>query len=394
MFCPWLPSAPSNLAQAAKRLCCTSWRLRRACLVLFCSLGLLAFLAGCSSKDSDNAKQANKPETECVPVETAPASQQDLAETISAVGTLEAVQAVQIRPEVAGLVRQVHFQEGQRVEKNELLFSLEDAKIQERFKARQAALEEARAELENARRTFKRRQRLFEKNLGTEESRDAAETALQAAKARVDRLLAEIGEIRETLQDTRIKAPFAGFLGERQVDSGDWVDVGTPLVSLVDPERLKTSFTVPERHGKRVQEGQSIRVTTPSHPEREFPGEVYFVSPQIEVRTRKLLVKAYVDNEKLILRPGGFASVELKVKTRRNAVVIPEEALIPTRSGYQVFVVRDERAESRTVSIGLRKPGIVEIKNGLQAKEQVISAGHISVQEGARVCESKTDGSS
>lgn len=307
---------------------------------------------------------------------------------------MEAVQAVQIRPEVAGLVRQVHFQEGQRVEKNELLFSLEDAKIQERFKARQAALEEARAELENARRTFKRRQRLFEKNLGTEESRDAAETALQAAKARVDRLLAEIGEIRETLQDTRIKAPFAGFLGERQVDSGDWVDVGTPLVSLVDPERLKTSFTVPERHGKRVQEGQSIRVTTPSHPEREFPGEVYFVSPQIEVRTRKLLVKAYVDNEKLILRPGGFASVELKVKTRRNAVVIPEEALIPTRSGYQVFVVRDERAESRTVSIGLRKPGIVEIKNGLQAKEQVISAGHISVQEGARVCESKTDGSS
>jgi membrane fusion protein (multidrug efflux system) len=295
---------------------------------------------------------------------------------------------------VAGIIREIHFEEGQPVAEGELLFSLEDEKIRERSKARQAALKEARAELENARRTFRRRQRLFEQDLGTEESRDAAETALEAAKARVDRLLAEIGEIKEILRDTRIKAPFAGTLGERKVDPGDWVDVGTPLVYLVDPKRLQTSFTVPERYAERVQEGQPIEITTPGHSERAFSGEVYFVSPQIEVSTRKLLVKAYVENAERILRPGGFASVELTVGTRQEAVVIPEEALIPTRSGYQVFVVQEGRAKSRTVSIGLRKPGIVEVRQGLQAGEKIISSGHISAREGSRVCERSSKDSS
>lgn len=322
----------------------------------------------------------------CVNVDITRVQRADLEETVRGIGTLEAAQKVVVYPEVGGIIESVNFKEGQRVEKNTLLFRLDDAKIRAQLKAREAALEEARANLENARLIYNRRERLFKQKLGTEEARDEARTRYQAAAAQVKRIEAEIENIRETLKDTQIRAPFDGITGEQMVDPGQLVDTDTPLSSIVAIRRMKIAFTVPERYLGRVETGQEIRLRVAAFPQKTFSGRVYFVSPQIDPVTRTLQVKAELANPENMLRPGGFAAVDLIVGIRKNVPVIPEEALVPTRSGYMVFTVQDWRARGREVEIGLRRPGIVEITGGLEEGETIVRAGHISLHEGARVC--------
>lgn len=323
---------------------------------------------------------------ECVEVELDKVRQKDLPVILEGIGTLQALQEVTVKSEIGGSVQKVHFRDGQRVEEGDLLVSLDAAKLQKRHQARKAALSEAEARMKNARRSYERQQNLFDKGVGSEQARDEALTAYAAAQAQVERLESEIEEIEENLQDTRIRAPFGGILGESLVESGDVVQAGTPLVPLTRNDDLEVVFTVSEKHIARVSEGQKVSLTMPGYPDRTFAGEITFLDPVIAQSTRSLRLKATVENSQGRLLPGGFASVRLTVDQRENAKVIPEEALIPTREGYMVFTVQDGTAHARDVRIGLRKPGIVEIREGVEPGETVITTGHISAQDGARIC--------
>jgi membrane fusion protein (multidrug efflux system) len=134
-----------------------------------------------------------------------------------------------------------------------------------------------------------------------------------------------------------------------------------------------------------VRIGQKLTLRTAADPERAFEGSVFFISPRIRENTRNLLLKARIDNAHGRLRAGGFADVELVLQVRERTLVLPEETLVPTRSGYIVFVVQDQRARRREVTVGLRRPGVVEIREGLEPGETVIRSGHISVSDGDRV---------
>ncbi len=323
---------------------------------------------------------------DCVEAELDKARQKDLPVVLHGIGTLQAIQEVTVKSEIGGSVQKVHFRDGQRVQEGDLLVSLDAAKLRKRLQARKAALSEAEARMKNSRRTYERQQNLFDKGVGSEQARDEALTAYAAARAQVDRLEAEIEEIEENLLDTRIRAPFGGILGESHVDSGDVVQAGTALVPLTRNDELEVVFTVSEKHMSRVSKGQKVSLTLPGYPDRTFVGEITFLDPVIAQSTRSLRIKATVENTQERLLPGGFASVRLTVDQRENATVIPEEALIPTRKGYMVFTVRNGTAHARDVQIGLRKPGIVEIREGVEPGETVISTGHISAQDGARIC--------
>ena len=324
---------------------------------------------------------------QCVEVEREKARQMDLPVILHAVGTLQAIQDVTVKSEIGGSVQKVHFRDGQRVEEGDLLVSLDAAKLQKGLQARKAGLREAEARMKNARRTYRRQQSLYDRGLGSEEARDEALTAYTAAQAKVERLQSEIEELQETLQDTRIRAPFHGILGESRVESGDVVQAGTPLVPLTQNDELEVAFTVSEKHVSKLSKGQKVSLTLPGYPESTFHGEISFLAPVIDPSTRSLRIKATVENGQGRLLPGGFASVRLTVDRRENATVIPEEALIPTRKGYMVFTVQNGTAQAREVHIGLRRPGIVEIREGVEPGSTVITTGHISVQDGDRVCE-------
>jgi len=323
---------------------------------------------------------------DCVHVELVEVGQKDLPVILNGIGTLQAVQEVTVKSEIGASVQKVHFRDGQRVQEGELLVSLDAAKLQKRLQARKAGLREAEARMENAKRTYKRQQSLYDRGLGSEEARDEALTAYTAARAQVERLESEIEEIEENLLDTRIRAPFGGILGESMVESGDVVKAGSPLVPLTRNDDLEVAFTVSEKHLSQVTRGQKVSLSLPGFPDRTFNGEISFLNPVIAQGTRSLRIKATVENDKARLLPGGFASVRLTVDHRENATVIPEEALIPTRKGYMVFIVRNGKAQARNVQIGLRKPGIVEIREGVEPGASVITTGHISVQDGDRIC--------
>ena len=327
----------------------------------------------------------------CTPVKLEKVTQRDLPVILQGIGTLESVEKVMLSPELDGRVKKIHFREGQSVAKGELLVSLDAVKLKKRLEAQQSGLKEARARMKNARRTYQRQQALYDKGVGSEEARDESLTSYTAAMAKVERLQSEIDELRETIEDTRIRAPFSGTLGEARVDSGQFIRAGSPLVLLTKKDRLEVSFTVPERYMDRVKVGQNATFTVPGHPGKSFAGRVTFLNPLIEESTRSLRIKANVVNSAGSLRPGGFASVRLTVDRRKNAAIIPEEALIPTRKGYMVFIVRNGTAQARDVQIGLRKPGIVEIRKGLKPGQNVIASGHISVQDGDRVCGKNSD---
>lgn len=333
--------------------------------------------AGCESEPDAGGEEPP------VRVQVAEATQRTLAETVRGIGTLRALQTVEVRPEISGRVVEIAFEEGGRVEEGDLLFELDTRKLEQELDSRQAALQAAEARLQNAERELARVERLFDQQVETEDARDRAATEVEAAQAEVNRLRSEVSLGRERLSDTRIQAPFGGRISEALVDTGDYVQAGAELATLYRIDVLETEFTLPERHSGRIEIGQEVDLTVSAYPDRTFSATTTFVSPSVSDQTRDFLVKARLRNPDALLKPGTFATAVLTVRERENALVIPEEALIATRQGYMVFEVGDDgRAVRRDVQTGLRHPGLVEITEGLAPGDRVVRTGHLRVAEG------------
>lgn len=306
-------------------------------------------------------------------------------ETVRGIGSLESPSEVEISAEVAGRVSSLRFQEGSAVEQGQVLVELNAAKARSQLVAREAALQSANVQLANLQRTFERQQKLVEQGLVSEEEFEEVRTERNSARAAVEQAEAELALTREQLEDTTVRAPFAGTISEKLVDEGAIVSPGDPLAHLYRLDPLEFSFSVPERFSGRLAVGQPVSVTTAAYPEQSFPGEVTFVSPSISEETRTLAVKATVPNPERKLKPGAFATGLVTVGKRENRPVVPAEALVAIRSGYMVFVVEDGRARSREISVGLRRDGVVEITEGLQPGETIVRSGHMRVNPGMPV---------
>ncbi len=347
-----------------------------------------ALLGGCGD---DKAKGVSPQGKRRVPVSVAQVQKETLEETVRGIGTLRAIEVVELRPEIAGTVVEILFEEGQEVKAEALLFTLDASKLQQEQAARRAELEAAQIRLSNAKRRFERFDSLSAGAVSRDE-RDDVETFFQTAKADVDRLEAELARVAERLKDTRINAPFTGMISEHKVDVGDFVEVGDLMATLYRADELEVAFTVPERFMGRVKRGQPVEILVDAYPDHRFRADVTFVSPSVDERTRDFLVKAIVGNPERVLKPGAFATAVVTVATRENRPVIPESALVATRSGYIVFVVRDGTAYRRDVGIGLRKPGVAEIREGLAAGETVVTAGQMNLSDGVGVTVRAKDG--
>jgi membrane fusion protein, multidrug efflux system len=339
---------------------------------------LLAFFCGC-----DRDRDVTGPEERTVPVETFRVAAMDFTETLEGIGSLESSEAVVVRPEIAGTIVDVSFEEGQKVTEGDLLFVLRDEKLRQEVQAQQAALQSARVSLEQARQTFERFSTLFEAGLISAEEHDQTRTDMETARAEVQRLTAQAALSEERLEDTRIRAPMDGAISESRVDPGDYVSVGEELAIMYTANALQVGFSVPEQGMGSVSPGQSVDVTVPAVPERRFRGRVIFVSPVVDVRTRTLLVKATVEDESGALKPGAFAGVSVTVDVRSKRPAVPESALVAAREAYFIFSVDQEGiARRREVTIGLRRTGFVEIVHGSAIGDLVVSTGQMRLSEG------------
>jgi len=380
-------------------------------IALIGPLFLLLLFSGCWKKNDSGADSpAPGGGPPAVAVDAVKAALEPVQVFIDAIGSLEAGEDVMISSEVAGLVKEIRFEEGMSVSEGKVLVCLDEemtllerdqaAKRLERLKASvksmEAQLRRAEALQKNAKSNFDRKKSLMDQDATTEAIFMDAQAEYEAALAAVDQAEAAVEESRrsileaeaglkiaeEHLKDYNIKAPFEGTLGERFVGPGDFVDKGRKLVRLVAVNPLKIDFTVPERYQGRLRLQQDVTLTVEAYPDRAFEGKVNYIAPSLDPSTRSVKVKARVNNEANLLRPGFFCRVRLVLEINPDAVVIPEEAVIPRGEDFFVYTVEEGKAALKEVVLGQRMAGRVEILEGLQAGEEVITAGHQKVSKG------------
>lgn len=306
-------------------------------------------------------------------VEVAKVAVQTLVDETQAVGSLRSRQGVMLRPEVAGRVKQIFFNDGQRVRKGQVMVQFED-------QLQQAQVAQARAELSIAEANHKRNQELVGQNFISKRSLDESGAALEVARAKL--ALAEA-----TLQRLKVLAPFDGITGLKQINVGDYLKDGADMVNVEDLDAVLLDFRLPERFQAKIRAGQKAQLTVDALPGRPFTAIVQAVDPLIEANGRSVGVRGCIDNRQQSLRPGMFARVNAVFGSRDNALVIPEEAIIPQGGrSFVVKVVAGEKPDSWVservaVKVGLRLPGKVEILEGLAAGDTVVTAGHQRLQK-------------
>lgn len=316
-----------------------------------------------------NAQQAG--DKKIVAVEASKVAIGPLSERVLAVGSLRSNESVVIRPEIAGKVVEIGFEEGQPVEEGSLLLKLDDS-------LNQAEIAEAQARLDLAQRNFSRTEELFTNKIATARSRDEAESSLAVGTATV-----ELAKVR--LAKTRIMAPFSGIAGLRQVSVGDYVSVGQDLFNLEDITPIKVDFRVSEKFLPSVRTDQPIEITVDAYPGEIFTGTVYAIDPRIDAEGRSIVIRARVANDDQRLRPGLFARVKLILELKQNAVTVPEQAIMPRGNDQFVYTIVDGKAKQTKVMIGTRRDGRVEIVEGLGTHDMVVTAGHQKIRDGAAV---------
>ena len=294
-----------------------------------------------------------------------------MPQTITAVGSLRSDESVTLRPETAGRISAITFQEGQRVAKGAPLVKLDPA-------IPQAEVQQAKANLTLARAKFDRAVDLAKRSFISGQARDEAENNLKVAEAAL-----QLAEAK--LAKTELKAPFAGIIGLRSVSIGDYVKEGADLVNLEAIDPLKVDFRVPETYLRQVQVGQSLEVTLDALPGSTFDGKVVAVNPLVDAAGRSVVIRAQVRNQDTTLRPGMFARVRLITRQQADALVVPEQALMPQGNEQYVFKVVDGKVVRTKVETGQRRDGRVEVVSGLAPGDTVVTAGHLKVRDGSAV---------
>jgi membrane fusion protein (multidrug efflux system) len=308
-----------------------------------------------------------------VMVEVGRATRVRLEDDATAVGSLRSNQGVMLRPEVSGRVMKLGFADGQRIKRGQLLVQLDDT-------LQQAQLQQAQAQAAIARTTLQRNRELVTQNFVSQSVVDQSQATLEVADAQVALAQAQ-------LQRMKVLAPFDGFAGIRSVNVGDYVKDGADLVQVEDVSTVLVDFRLPERYLAQLQAGQAVAVTLDALPGKSYTGRVEAVDAQLDASGRSLLVRARLANAGGELRSGMFARTRIVFSVREQAVMVPEEALVPL--GNQQFLIKvvdgpgggklSQRLEAR---IGARQAGRVEILEGLQDGDLLVVAGQARLMRG------------
>ena len=294
-----------------------------------------------------------------------------ISEEVSAVGTLLANESVMIRPEVEGRISAIHFAEGQLVRQGAKLVSLDSSEIE-------AQLAAVSAELNLNRSRMRRAEELQAKNFISAE-------ALDVARENLNQSIARRAEIQAKLDKMTIKAPFEGVAGLRQVSPGAYVKAGQDIARLEGIGTLKLDFRVPEVFLGRIRTSQEAQVGVDAFAGESFRGAIYAIEPAVDEQTRTVLLRARIPNPGARLKPGMFARVALVLDTRENALLVPEQALVPRGQDRFVFRLIEGKAALTKVETGLRRPGEVEIVRGLAAGDAIVVDGQLRLQDGSAV---------
>ncbi len=296
-------------------------------------------------------------------------------QTLSAVGTVRAVRGIDLTSEASGEITEIRFDSGDQVKAGQMLLVLND-------KVELASLASQAASLELAEILFERDRALIEK-------RSIPQSQFDRSRADLARAKAQLAETQARLENKRIAAPFAGTMGIRQVDVGDYLSPGTVIASLQDQSSLEVDFTVPARFVPSLRVGLLVSVSVDGFADREFSAEVTAIDARIDTNTRNVLLRSRLEDTDGLI-PGMFAELELDLGDQQTVVTIPETAMTYALQGNTVFVLEELEdgsltATPRVVSAGAVRAGRVAVLDGLGADERVVSVGQNKLYRGVRV---------
>jgi membrane fusion protein (multidrug efflux system) len=305
-----------------------------------------------------------------VAVVTAAVSEQPLVRELKSLGTAQAREAVEITAKVSNVVTAIRFEDGQAVQAGEVLIELDSAQVRAELAVAEAAYAESLSQ-------YQRAEELLPTQALSQAQFEQISATRLANAARVD-----VAKAR--LEDTLIRAPFKGKVGLRRVSVGSLISPGTVITTLDDSSVIKVDFGVPEANLTALRVGLPVLISSVAYPAQNFEGRVTSIDSRIDTESRSVLVRAEVLNEEGLLKPGMFLNVSLQ-RDARTAIVIPEEALVPEEDRQYVYVVAAGLAEKRPIQIGARRPGVVEVIDGLRAGERIVIEGTIKLRQGGAV---------
>jgi len=315
------------------------------------------------------------------PVNVAEVKERQWHPRVSAVGSVTAVEGTVVSTEVEGIVREIKFQAGAQVDTGDELVRLDDEIEQAQLRAAEAAAQWARV-------SFKRAKDLLPSKAISQADLDSADSSLKQADAQVDNLRAVIAK-------KTVRAPFAGKLGIRRISVGQFLDKGSPVVSLQSLNPVFVEFSVPQQRLGELTEGLTVLVTSDAYLGQQFEGKITAVNPDIDFATRNVRVQATLANADGHLRPGMFVSVDVVVARSEKVLLIPETAVVHGPFGDSVFTVEWGKADANGVKplvvqqhlvrLGVRQGDFVVATNGLKAGERVVSTGVFKLRPGMPV---------
>ena len=336
------------------------------------ALGYFLFFSG----EKEAVKEQRGPGTAPVSVEAVIVTPQYAADTLKLTGNIEADEKVEIRSEVSGIVEKISFTEGTRVSKGQVLLKINDIELQAQL--RQA---ETRRQLtsENERRA----RLLLDKGAISQEEYDVASADFKTAQAQIQLIRAQISK-------TSVRAPFSGIIGLRNISPGAYISPDMLITTLVKSNRVKITFSIPEKYAGRVKLNSEINFKVATHPDT-FTATVYAIQPEIEVNTRTLTVRARADNPGGKLIPGTFASIAFDLNEADDALMVPSEAIVPVQDGKKIFVYRNGTAREVMVETGSRNRSEVVVLSGLNPSDTVLTTGVLNLKDGTPVKITLTD---
>lgn len=302
-------------------------------------------------------------------------------ELIPATGTVSALQGVTVSAEVGGRITRILFESSGDVTKGQALVQLDTASEQSQLASAIAAEELARSEL-------LRQKKLREKKLTSDEAVDRSEAQLKDS-------VAQVGVIKALIEKKTVRAPFSGRLGFRQVDLGQILSVGDPIVTLQSLDPMFVDFSVPQQKLSLLQKDMDVRIRSDAHPQTIFHGKIAHVDLEVDPVTRNVQIQALVDNADEKLRVGMFVNVELVLPDKRNVLPVPATAILYASFGNSVFVIDEQKNEEsdevelvlrqQFVTLGATRGDFVDITKGLNAGETIVTSGVFKLGTGTKV---------
>lgn len=354
-----------------------------AVVIVLCVVGALVGTKAMQFKKLASSPWVQPPET----IASAVVHPETWETTIEAVGSIDAVQGVTVTPEVSGTVSEIAFESGGMVQKGDLLLKLDTSTEEAQLKAAQAQLEWAQVSVERAR-------KLSADSTVSKSELDQAEAAWKQAKANVDALQA-------TIEKKTIRAPFAGQLGIRQVNLGEYLNSGKAIVSLQSLAPVYADFSLPQQELARLKTGMVVRVTTDTYTNRQFVGTLTAINPDLDATTRNVRLQATFENADQLLRPGMFARVEVVLPGEQAVLAIPSTSILSAPFGDSVYVIEPGTnapaggtnsgpqyvVRQQFITTGRTRGDFVSVLKGLKAGDKIVSAGVFKLRNGSAVVE-------